>query len=95
MLTSQFRNVYIPFNGSIFNEHYNKKKITEQNYGRELQPKMTLYTFYQLETNKLSEPCSIQQDLNSLTDLLKNKAKYSLLKHKVLNLSMISHNLKF
>lgn len=91
MLASQFRNVYITLNGSM---SIPIKKNTEQNYGRELQPKMTLYTFYQLETNELSEPCSIQQDLNSLTDLLKNKAKYSLFKHKVLNLSIISRNLK-
>lgn len=51
MLTSQFRNVYTTFSGFIFNEHSNqkKKKNTEQNYGRELQPKTTLYMFYHLE----------------------------------------------
>lgn len=38
MLTSQFRNVYIICNGSIFNEHSTKKNIAEQNYERELQP---------------------------------------------------------
>jgi len=48
MLTPLFRNVYTTFNGSIFNKHSNKK-ITKQNYGKELQLKMTLYTFYHLE----------------------------------------------
>ena len=38
MLTSQFRNVYTTFNGSIFNEHSNKNKILskimEDNYSK-------------------------------------------------------------
>lgn len=38
MLTSQFRNVYTTFSGSIFNEHSNKNKILskimEDNYSK-------------------------------------------------------------
>lgn len=72
------------------------KEITEQNYGRELQLKMTLYTFYHLERKWIVWTLLNTTEFKfSKHDLLQNKAKYSLIKRKVLNLLMIVRNLTF